>query len=111
MPTREITIPYVMSDRYEATGFIFVKNGCCPDSPIILTKRINPTTKNIWSCQCTCNMWVTGGHDNPYDAVLDYIEMTEDTERRIKARECNIDIDDMSDENTWNIPNYWSDED
>ena len=59
-------------DKYhKPIGFIHphaFKNECCNGKPYILTVNSN----NIYSCQCACGGWCTGGHDNPADAIMEY---------------------------------------
>ena len=49
------------------------KNGCCEDKPFALTVNpINEKTSNF-SCACQCGVgWVTSGHNNPAEAIMEY---------------------------------------
>lgn len=60
-----------VSDVYEVIGIVYVKNGCCEDRPVAITK-----SGGVISCQCACGGWCTNGHKTATAAVLEYRHMS-----------------------------------
>lgn len=64
-----------ISPAYTPVGIVFVKNGCCSDKPILITKNMFHGKAN-YSCQCACGTWCTTGHPTPTGALKDYQTMS-----------------------------------
>ena len=64
---------YVL-DRNTVLGFLFVKNGCCPDRPVLLVGT-ETVSGMYYSCQCACGEFITGMFKEPADAVAAYENM------------------------------------
>ena len=61
--------------QYTVMGIVYMKNGCCDDRPVVITKARMPG--GAISCQCACGGWCTNGHQTATAAVLEYKYMTE----------------------------------
>ena len=63
-----------------------VENGCCAGSPVMIWKALHmPSGEVTYSAVCSCGGWCTNGHNDPWDALEEYQEMTEEEKRRNKA--------------------------
>lgn len=56
-------------------GLIYMKNGCCKDKPVLVTKNSIRGYEN-YSCQCACGIWSTTGHPTIAGAVKNYQTMS-----------------------------------
>lgn len=50
---------------------------CCEDKAPYLLTKCRVSGRDIYSCQCSCGAWCTGGHGKPEDAVKEYESMCE----------------------------------
>ena len=64
---------YVL-DRNTVLGFLFIKNGCCPDRPVLLVGT-ETVSGMYYSCQCACGEFITGMFKEPAEAVAAYANM------------------------------------
>lgn len=64
-----------VSPAYTVVGLAYMKNGCCKDKPVLITKNSIRGGEN-YSCQCSCGIWCTTGHPTIAGAVKDYQTMS-----------------------------------
>lgn len=64
-----------VSPNYSVMGLVYMKNGCCSDKPVLITKN-NIRGGTNYSCQCACGIWCTTGHPTVAGAVKDYQTMS-----------------------------------
>lgn len=57
---------------YKPIGIVYMKNGCCKDRPVVLTRSIC----GAYSAQCACDGWCTGGHMTATAAIKEYEHMS-----------------------------------
>ena len=57
---------------FEIVGALNLKNRCCADRPVIITKTRN---HNVYSCQCECGGWCTTGCDDIEGAISEWRKM------------------------------------
>lgn len=61
---------------FKVIRILYIRNGCCPDLPVLLT--INPGKNGMtnYSCQCACDCWCTSGYMSAEEAIEEYKAMT-----------------------------------
>lgn len=64
--------------KYQVKRVIWMKNGCCPDLPVLLTANwIKEDSRWNYSCQCACDGWCTTGCKTPEEAIDHYRRMSD----------------------------------
>ena len=64
--------------EYQVKRVIWMKNGCCPDLPVLLTANwIKEDSRWNYSCQCACDGWCTTGCKTPEEAIDHYRMMSD----------------------------------
>ena len=64
--------------EYQVKRVIWMKNGCCPDLPVLLTANwIKEDSRWNYSCQCACDGWCTTGCKTPEEAIDHYRRMSD----------------------------------
>ena len=71
-PNVELHELIYLSKQYKPVAVVYMKNGCCPDKPVIVVK----TKNGVVSAQCACGMWCTNGHRTATVAVKEYERMS-----------------------------------
>ena len=57
---------------YLPIGLVYMKNGCCEDRPVVITR----SAAGAISAQCACGGWCTNGHRTATAAILEYRHMS-----------------------------------
>ena len=68
------SVAYKIDAGLEVIGFIKMKNGCCPDKPVLVTK-VKGADPPLYGCECACGMWCTTALRHVDHAINHYRRM------------------------------------
>lgn len=72
----QVEFKATISPPFTPVGFVYIRNGCCKNRPVIITENELANGKKNYSAQCACGGWCTTGCKTASDALQHYERMT-----------------------------------